>query len=265
MLVTPPPKPSPPTPSPEDIAKAEAAKLANIPRIVQVLCNYGLKEATFTFSSGGQTLFEETLKGKKKKGGFLGIKGSYQGTFTHTITVPAGAPEVSIHVVAKDGATDLTKAIKMPPPGGFVPTLAVEVDSDHLSLNWKSPPPQNSDAKSRRPSSRNISLELDTVSIASFTLPPEPCRMRVPAWGVTNPKSAANGGEQGLAAPSAFHRNLLGFVISRAAPKGRGNRCEKTSNRAERNDRRKSMALNIVEKEVNGVTVLQLVGPCNPG
>ncbi len=138
VIVTPPPMPSPPTPSPEAIAKAEAAKFANIPRIVQVLCNFGFKEATFTFSSGGQTLFEETLKGKKKKGGFLGIKGSYEGTFTHTITVPAGASEVSIHVVAKDGATDLSKTIKMPPPGGFVPTLAVEVDADHLSPNWKS-------------------------------------------------------------------------------------------------------------------------------
>ena len=137
--VTPPPSPSPPTPSPEDIAKAEAAKLANIPRIVQVLCNYGLKEATFTVSSGGQTLFEETFKGKRKKEGFLGIKGSYQGTFTHTITVPAGASEVSVHVVAREGATNLSKPIKMPPPGGFVPTLAVEVDSDHLSLNWQSP------------------------------------------------------------------------------------------------------------------------------
>jgi anti-sigma B factor antagonist len=31
-------------------------------------------------------------------------------------------------------------------------------------------------------------------------------------------------------------------------------------NRAECNDRRQSMALNIVEKEVNGVTVLQLAG-----
>ena len=137
VIVTPPPMPSPATPSPEAIAKAEAAKFANIPRIVQVLCNFGFKEATFTFSSGGQTLFEETQKGKKKKGGFLGIKGSYEGTFTHTITVPAGASEVSIHVVTKDGATDLSKTIKMPPPGGFVPTLAVEVDADHLSPNWK--------------------------------------------------------------------------------------------------------------------------------
>jgi hypothetical protein len=134
-VVTPPSQP--PTPSPEDIAKAEAARLDNIPRIVQVVCNYGMKEATFVFFGGGHTLFEETLKGKKKKGGFLGIKGSYQGTFSHTITVPAGTPEVSVRVLAKDGGTDASKAIKMPAPGGFVPTLAVEVDSDHLSLNWK--------------------------------------------------------------------------------------------------------------------------------
>jgi hypothetical protein len=77
------------------------------------------------------------LKGKKVKGGFLGIKGSYGGTFSHTITVPAGASQVSVQLVSKDGATDLNKSIAMPPPGGFVPTLNVEVDSEHLSLNWK--------------------------------------------------------------------------------------------------------------------------------
>jgi hypothetical protein len=141
VVVTPPPQPSPPPPSPEELARAEAARFANIPRIVKVSCNYGFKEATFTFSSGGQTLFEETLKGKKKKGEFLGIKGSYQGSFSHTITVPAGVSQVSIHVLAKNGATDLSKDIKMPPPGGFVPTLAVEADSDHLTANWQSSSP----------------------------------------------------------------------------------------------------------------------------
>ena len=139
VITTPPPNPSPATPSPDDIAKAEAAKLAKAPRIVQVLCNYGLKEARFTFSSGGQTLFQETSKGKKKKEGFLGIKGTYEGSFSHTIIVPAGASEVSLHVESKDGATDLVKTIKLPAPGGFVPTLAVEADTDHLSLSWKSP------------------------------------------------------------------------------------------------------------------------------
>ena len=85
----------------------------------------------------GRGFIEESLKGKKMKGGFLGIKGSYQGTFSHTITVPAGMSDVSVRVVSKDGSTDLTIGIKMPPPGGFVPVLVVEVDSEHLALSWK--------------------------------------------------------------------------------------------------------------------------------
>jgi len=135
-VATPAPAPAPPPPNPEAIAKAEAAKFANVPHIVQVDCNFGLKEATFTFSSGGKTIFEDTFKGKKtKKEGFLGLKGSYQGSFSHTITVPAGASDVSLHVVAKDGI-DLSKTTKMPPPGGFIPTLIVKVDSE-ISLTWK--------------------------------------------------------------------------------------------------------------------------------
>ena len=135
--VTPSPNPAPATPSAEEIATAEYARLASTPRVVQVLCNFDLKEAAFTFSASGQTLFEETLKGKRKKEGFLGIKGSYQGTLSRTITIPAGAEDVSIHVSTKEGAKGMDKAIKMPPPGGFVPTLNVQVDADHLSLNWK--------------------------------------------------------------------------------------------------------------------------------
>ena len=131
------PAPTPDTPSQEDIARAEAAKLANAPHILQVVCSYGFKEATFTFSSGGKTVYQDTSKGKKKKAGFLGIKGTYEGSFTHAITLPAGASEVSLHVVSGDGATDLNKAIKMLPPGGFVPTLIVKVDSENLTLHWK--------------------------------------------------------------------------------------------------------------------------------
>lgn len=135
---TAPPQPVIPAPTPAPVAKPEAPKFANVPRIVQVSCDFGFKEATFTFTSSGQTLYSDTLKGKKKKGGFLGLKGSYLGNFSHTITVPAGASEVSVHVEAKEGSTDLNKTIKMPAPGGFVPTLAVEVDTDHLLLNWQS-------------------------------------------------------------------------------------------------------------------------------
>ena len=140
VVVTPPlPKPAPPAPNPEAAARAEAAKLANVPRIVQVVCNFGLKEATFTFTSKGQILLQETFKGKKKKEGFMGIKGSYQGTFSHTITVPAGSSDVFVHVVSRDGATDLSKSKDLPPPGGFVPTLTVGVDNEHLSLDWQGP------------------------------------------------------------------------------------------------------------------------------
>jgi len=136
-IAAPPPQPATPTPSPEEIAKANAAKLANVPRVVQVHCNYDLKEATYTFSAGGQALFQGAFKGKKK-GGFLGIKGAYEGTFSRTITVPAGAPEVSVHVVTKDGATDLSKVIPMLLPGGFVPTLKVGVGNNQLTLTWES-------------------------------------------------------------------------------------------------------------------------------
>jgi hypothetical protein len=126
----------PSVPSPEDIAKAEAAKLANAPRIINVVCTFGMKEATFTFTGGGKTLYQETAKAKKKKSGFLGIKGSYEGNVSHTLTVPAGVPQITVHVESKDGSMDVSSAIKMP-PGGFVPTLAVDVENAQLLLSWK--------------------------------------------------------------------------------------------------------------------------------
>ena len=135
-IVVPPPQPETPTPSPEEIAKANAAKLENVPRVVQVHCNYDLKEATYTFSAGGQALFQGTFKAKKK-GGFLGIKGAFEGTFSQAITVPAGAREVSVRVVTKDKGMDLHKAIPMPPPGGFVPILKVGIVNSQLILTWQ--------------------------------------------------------------------------------------------------------------------------------
>jgi hypothetical protein len=137
-VATAPPEPATPAPSAEEIAKANAAKLASLPRVVQIQCNYDLKEAIYTFSAGGQALFQGAFKGKKK-GGFLGIKGAFEGTFSRTITVPGGAPEVSVHVVTKDHATDLSKVIPMVAPGGFVPTLKVGIANNQLTLNWESP------------------------------------------------------------------------------------------------------------------------------
>ncbi|HTS68070.1 MAG TPA: serine/threonine-protein kinase [Terriglobia bacterium] len=137
-VVTPAPAPEPPKPSPEDIAKAEAARLAKIPQVIKVNCNLGFKEATIVFSSGGQSLLQQSLKGEKKKGGFLGIKGSHQIAFQSTVTVPGEASELSIRVVTKDaGGRDMVKDVKMPPRGGLVPTLVVAADSDHISADWR--------------------------------------------------------------------------------------------------------------------------------
>jgi serine/threonine protein kinase len=135
--VAPAPQPVAPEPSPEAIAKAEAAKLAKVSRVVQVNCDSEFKEATITFLAGGQPLFQQTLKGKRKKEGFLGIKGSYEGSFSRTVTIPAGVQEVSVHVVSREKSTNMSKVTKLPPPGGFVPTLNVEADVDNLSLAWK--------------------------------------------------------------------------------------------------------------------------------
>ncbi len=134
QVVTPQPKPEPAAPSPADIAKAEAAKLASAPRIINVVCNFTMKEAKFTFVGGGKTLYQENEKGKKKKSGFLRLKGNYEGSFSHTLTVPAGVTAISVHVESKDGSLDVTNTTKMPSVGGFVPTLSLQVDNDHLTL-----------------------------------------------------------------------------------------------------------------------------------
>jgi serine/threonine-protein kinase len=105
-------------------------------RVVQLLCKHDFKEATLTVSSGNQVIFEGKIKGKKK-GGFLGIKGGYAGTFSRTITVPAEARELSVRVVTAEGSVDHSKIIPASPPAGPSATLRVEASSDRLTLNWQ--------------------------------------------------------------------------------------------------------------------------------
>jgi hypothetical protein len=83
-------------------------------------------------------IFEGTLKGKKK-GGFLGIKGGFAGTFARSIQVPASAEDLTVRVVTKDGSTDLSRMTLLPPSGGAIPMLQVEVKPNELSLNWQAP------------------------------------------------------------------------------------------------------------------------------
>jgi hypothetical protein len=137
ISVLPLPQPITPAPNAEETSRTPASKVPNVARVVQVQCQHDLKEATFTFSGSGQAFFQDNFKGKKK-GGFLGIKGAYEGTFGRTITVPAGVAEISLHVISKDGSTNLTKVVPMAPPGGFVPTLKVDIADNKIAMTWQS-------------------------------------------------------------------------------------------------------------------------------
>jgi len=107
-------------------------------RAVQLQCTHSLKEATLTVTTGDKVIFQGKLKGKKK-GGFLGLKGSYTGTFSKTVTLPADARDLSVRVVSADGAMDLNKTLTTLPPPDPTLTLLVEVGPDHLNVGWRPP------------------------------------------------------------------------------------------------------------------------------
>jgi hypothetical protein len=117
---------------------SSATKTASGGRIVQLVCKHDLKEGSLTISSGGQVIFEGALKGKKK-GGFLGVKSRFVGTFSKSIQIPTNAQDLTVHVVTNDGSTDLSCMTPAPPPGGAMPTLQVEVKVSKLALNWQAP------------------------------------------------------------------------------------------------------------------------------
>ena len=50
----------------------------------------------------------------------------------------AAAQEISLHVLSKDGSTNVTKVVPMAPPGGFVPTLKVEIEDNKIAMTWQS-------------------------------------------------------------------------------------------------------------------------------
>jgi hypothetical protein len=75
----------------------------------------------------------------KKKGGFLGIKSGFAGTFARSIQIPTGAQELTVRVVTEDGSTDLSQTIPLPASGGAIPVLQVEVNLNKLALNWQAP------------------------------------------------------------------------------------------------------------------------------
>jgi hypothetical protein len=120
------------------LTPSSATKATSGGRIVQLDCKHDLKEGTLTVSSGDQVILEGTLKGKKK-GGFLGIKSGFAGTFARSIQIPSSAQVLTVRVVTKDGSTDLSQTITLPPSGAATPMLQVEVKLNGLDLNWQAP------------------------------------------------------------------------------------------------------------------------------
>jgi serine/threonine-protein kinase len=108
---------------------------STVARTIQIRCQHDLKEATLSISSDGKPITVEKLKGGKK-GSFFGLKHTYAGVFAKTITIPAGAQELSVRVVTPNGSLDLSKASAIPPDGSSA-TLLVSVKSNHLNLNWQ--------------------------------------------------------------------------------------------------------------------------------
>jgi hypothetical protein len=80
------------------------------------------------------------LKGKKK-GGIFGIKSGFAGTFQRSIPIPSSAQNLTVRVVTKDGSTDLSQTTTLPPSGGAIPLLQVEVNLNKLALNWQAQAP----------------------------------------------------------------------------------------------------------------------------
>ena len=130
---------SPATATPSTAAPAPApANPAPAPSRIQLACRHELKDGKLSVSTGAQEILQAVLKGKKK-GGLLGIKGSYEGFLSRSLTVPPGTRDLTVHVSSSDGAVDMSNTISLTPPAGSSPVLQVVVKRDQILLNWQTP------------------------------------------------------------------------------------------------------------------------------
>jgi len=142
---TPSPAPSPAPASESTLKESSGTAPAAAPpapkptsgsRAIQLYCRHDLKEGTLTIASGNQTLATIGFKGKKKRG-FLGIKGGYEGMLSRSIKLPAGAPDLTVRVVSGDGSIDLSKTTPTPAASGPAPSLQILVDGNKLTASWQ--------------------------------------------------------------------------------------------------------------------------------
>jgi serine/threonine protein kinase len=106
------------------------------PRVVYLIWEHDLKEAVLTVQSDGATIYQGNLIGKKK-GGFLGIKGTYEAMVKRPITIPAGARELDLHVSSKESSLELDGKVTGAPPPDPSATLRVEAKDGHLTAGWQ--------------------------------------------------------------------------------------------------------------------------------
>jgi hypothetical protein len=95
-----------------------------------------MKEAVLTIRAKGATVYSGNLKGKKK-GGFLGIRGSYAAMVRRPITIPAGARELDLQVTSKEDGIELDGKIPGAAPPDPSATLRIEAKDGHLTAGWQ--------------------------------------------------------------------------------------------------------------------------------
>jgi hypothetical protein len=115
---------------------SRAAAVAASPRVVYLIWEHDMKEAVLTVRSGGATIYQGNLKGKKK-GGFLGIKGAYAASVKRPITVPAGSRELALHISSKEGGLELDGKITAVAPADPSAALRVEARGGRLTAGWQ--------------------------------------------------------------------------------------------------------------------------------
>ena len=106
------------------------------PRVVYLIWEHDMKEAVLTVQSDGATIYQGNLVGKKK-GGFLGIKGTYTASVKRPITIPPGSRELELHVSSKQGGLELDGKITGVAPADPSAALRVEARSGRLTAGWQ--------------------------------------------------------------------------------------------------------------------------------
>ena len=143
---TPPPSPTK-TAAPTATTPVVVAQPAPAPAVpaaisvsdITVYCRHEFEQATLVMTSGGRTVYQARLVGKKKKG-FIGIGGKgFGGELKEAATIPGSAQELTVRVYTDDGTVNLQNKVAAHPPSAEVSMLRVSPSNDQLKLEWSKP------------------------------------------------------------------------------------------------------------------------------